>query len=72
MKSDEGGTYICLDRRTRIRRRTSVLLPSYGKLGPGSDVEPTPFSLYKQVKSGSYFLRCNIPNDIVDFIVVDL
>ncbi len=72
VKRDEGGTYICLERRTKIRRRTSVLLLSYGKLGPGSDVDPTPFSLHARVRQGTDFLRYNIPNDIVDFVVVDL
>jgi hypothetical protein len=44
---DEGDTYICLERRTSKSRRTSVLLLSYGWLGPGSEVDPIPFSLGK-------------------------
>ncbi len=44
-KSEDDGTYICLERSTRRRRRTSVLLLSYWLLTPGSVVDPTPFSL---------------------------
>lgn len=43
--NDEGEVYICREMRTRRSRKTSVLFDSKPWLGPGSMVDPTPFSL---------------------------
>lgn len=49
VRREAGELYIVLERRTRRKRRTSVLCASRVEVVPIAEVDPTPFSLREYV-----------------------